>query len=122
MMKNSRSLLFLGRTFLATDRARIDVKKGMISLNICDIEMEFGMDGSKFTLPISNIVTPKDTSPKAAQISNLEPTSKALTAQPAYERCTKPVSIDTTPLSIDTIACPRQMLLHLLAMQEATMQ
>jgi len=62
--------LILNRAFLATSCARIDVKKGRISLNICHVEMEFGMDGSEFSLPISSIATNKDKSPKAAQIFN----------------------------------------------------
>jgi len=55
--------LILGRAFLATAGARIDVKKGRISLNICDLEMEFGMDSSKFTMPISSIASSHETSP-----------------------------------------------------------
>jgi len=61
--------LILGIAFLATPGARIDVKKDRISLNICDVEMEFGMDGSKFIVPIRSIATNKDTSSMAAQIS-----------------------------------------------------
>ena len=45
----------LGRAFLATAGARIDVKRGRISLKVCDLEMEFGMDGSEFPKPISSI-------------------------------------------------------------------
>jgi len=53
--------LILGRASLATAGARIDVKKGRISLNICDVEMEFGMDGSEYKLLVSSIATNKDT-------------------------------------------------------------
>ncbi|OAO89396.1 hypothetical protein AXX17_ATUG01050 [Arabidopsis thaliana] len=61
--------LILGIAFLATPGARIDVKKDRISLNICDVEMEFGMDGSEFIVHIRSIPTNKDTSSMAAQIS-----------------------------------------------------
>lgn len=73
--------LILDRAFLPKLGGRIDVKKGMISLNICDVEMEFGMDGSESTLPISNIAINKDKPPKAAPISTPEPTKKLVTTQ-----------------------------------------
>ncbi|KAG7548233.1 hypothetical protein ISN44_As12g034320 [Arabidopsis suecica] len=89
--------LIFGRAFLAKAGARIDVKKGRISLNICDEEMEFGMDGSEYTVPISSIATSKDTSPQAAQTSPPAPTTETPTAQPADESCREPVSIETKP-------------------------
>ena len=65
-----KNRLILGRAFLATASVRIDVKRGRISLNICDLELEFGMDGSEFTLPISvYIAFSKDISPHTAQNS-----------------------------------------------------
>jgi len=42
------------------------VKRGKIFLNICDLEMEFGMDGTEFIRPISSIASTQDTSPPTA--------------------------------------------------------
>ena len=89
--------LIPGRAFIATTGARIDVKRGRISLNICDLEMKFGMDCSVFTLPISSIASSKDTSLQAAQNPSTEPTTELPTAQLANESCRATVSIDTTP-------------------------
>jgi len=61
--KEPKDPLILGRAFLTTAGARIDVKRGKISLNICDLEMEFGMDGSEITRAISSIASSHDTSP-----------------------------------------------------------
>ncbi|KAG7572511.1 hypothetical protein ISN44_As09g008740 [Arabidopsis suecica] len=36
----------LGRAFLATAGAKIDVKKGQISLDVCDVQMKFDLKGS----------------------------------------------------------------------------
>ena len=87
----------LGRAFLATASGKIDVKKGRISFNICNVEMKFGMDGSEFTLPINSIATNKDTPPKDAPPSPPKPTTEVLTAQRAVESCRESVSIYTTP-------------------------
>ena len=89
--------LIPGRAFIATTGARIDVKRGRISLNIYDLEMEFGIDGSKFTVPISSIATNKATSPQTTQTSPLEPTTTLPSAQSANESCRVSMSIDTTP-------------------------
>ena len=78
--KELKDPLILGRAFLAIAGARIEVKKGRISLHICDKEMELGMDGSEFTSPISSIATNKDKSSLAAQTSLLEPTTETPTA------------------------------------------
>ena len=95
--KEPKDPIILGRALLATADARIDVKKGKISLNVCDLEMEFGMDGSEFTLPISSIAISKDKSHMAAQTSPQEPTTEVRTAQHANESCRATMSIDTTP-------------------------
>jgi len=47
--KEPKDPLILGRAFIATAGGRIDVKGGRISLKVCDLETEFGMDGSEFT-------------------------------------------------------------------------
>ena len=64
--KESKDLLIGGRAFLATAGARIDVKRD-ISLKICDLEMEFGMDGSEFTKPISSMASSTNTTPENVQ-------------------------------------------------------
>ncbi|OAP11060.1 hypothetical protein AXX17_AT2G06440 [Arabidopsis thaliana] len=61
--KEPKDPLILGRAFLTTAGARIDMKRGKISLNICDLKMEFGMDGSEITRAISSIASSHDTSP-----------------------------------------------------------
>jgi len=96
--KELKDPLILGRAFVATAGAKIDVKNGRISLNICYVEMEFCVDGSESTLPISSIATNKDKPPKAALISTPKPTKEAVTAQLTNERCKEAVSIDTTLL------------------------
>ena len=58
--------LIPGRAFIATTGARIDVKRGRISLKVCDLEMEFGIDGSAFTKPIISIASSTYTSPQTA--------------------------------------------------------
>ena len=57
----------LGRAFLATAGARIDVKRGTVSLNICDLEMELGRDGTKLIRLISSMISTQDTPPQTAQ-------------------------------------------------------
>jgi len=64
--KEPKDPLLLGRAFLATAGARIDVKRGRISLKVCDLEMEFGIDGSAFTKPIISIASSTYTSPQTA--------------------------------------------------------
>jgi len=59
--KEPKDPLILRRAFLATAGARFDVKRGRISLKVCDLEMEFGMDGSELTKPISNIASSTNT-------------------------------------------------------------
>jgi len=51
--KEPKDPLILGRAFLATIGTRFDVKRERISLKVCNLEMEFGMDGSELTKPIS---------------------------------------------------------------------
>ena len=65
--KEPKDPLILGRAFLATTGARFDVKKERISLKVCDLEMEFGMDGSELTKPISCIASSTDTPPQTAE-------------------------------------------------------
>jgi len=61
--KDPKDPLILGRAFIATAGARIDVKRGRISLKGCHLEMEFGMNGSEFTKTISSIASSTDTPP-----------------------------------------------------------
>ena len=65
--KEPKDPLILGRAFLATGGARIDVKRGRISLKVWDLEMEFSMDCSALTKPISSIASSTDTPPLTAQ-------------------------------------------------------
>jgi len=71
--KEPKDPLILGRALLATAGVRIDVKRGKISLTICDLEMEFGMDGTEFIRPISSIASTQDTSPPTALNPQTEP-------------------------------------------------
>jgi len=64
--KEPKDPLILGRAFLATAGTRIDVKRCRISLKVCDLEMEFGMDGSEFTKTISRIASSTHTPPQTA--------------------------------------------------------
>jgi len=61
--KEPKDPLILGRAFLPTAGARFDVKRGRISLKVCDSEMKFGMVGSELTKPISCIASSIDTPP-----------------------------------------------------------
>jgi len=61
--KEPKDPLILGRAFLATAGAKFDVKRGRIYLKVCDSEMEFGMDGSELTKPISCIASKTHTPP-----------------------------------------------------------
>jgi len=65
--KEPKDPLILGRAFLATAGARFNVKRVRISLKVCDLEMEFGMDGSELTKPISCIASSTDTPPQTAE-------------------------------------------------------
>jgi len=65
--KEPKDPLILGRAFLATAGARFNVKRVRISLKVCDLEMEFGMDGSELTKPISCIASSIDTPPQTAE-------------------------------------------------------
>ncbi|KAG7603866.1 putative transposase Ptta/En/Spm plant [Arabidopsis thaliana x Arabidopsis arenosa] len=91
--KEPKDPLMLGRAFLATAGARFDVKRGRISLKVCDLDMEFGMDGSELTKSISSIASSTDTPP---QNPTTEPHTALPSAQLANESCRATVSIDTT--------------------------
>jgi len=91
--KEPKDPLMLGRAFLATAGARFDVKRGRISLKVCDLDMEFGMDGSELTKSISSIASSTDTPP---QNPTTEPQTALPSAQLANESCRATVSIDTT--------------------------
>jgi len=95
--KEPKDPLILGRAFIATAGARIDVKRGRISLKVCDLEMEFGMDCSEFTTTISSIASGTNTPPKTAQNPQTETHTMLLSAQLANESCRATVSIDTIP-------------------------
>jgi len=88
--------LILGRAFLATAGARFDVKRGRIFLKVCDSEMEFGMDSSELTKPISCIASSTDTPPQTDQNPTTEPHTTLHPVQLANESCRATVSIDTT--------------------------
>ncbi|KAG7610747.1 hypothetical protein ISN44_As05g027790 [Arabidopsis suecica] len=94
--KKPKDPLILGRAFLATAGARFDVKRGRISLKVCDLEMEFGMDGSELTKPISCIASSTDTPPQTDQNPTTEPHTTLSFAQLANEICRATVSINTT--------------------------
>ncbi|KAG7530148.1 hypothetical protein ISN44_Un109g000090 [Arabidopsis suecica] len=98
--KEPKDPLILGRAFLAIADARFDVKRRRISLKICDLEMEFGMDGSELTKPISCIASTTDTPPQTAHNPTTEPHTTLLFAQLANESCRATVSIDT-PTPVD---------------------
>ena len=95
--KESKDLLIGGRAFLATAGARIDMKRD-ISLKICDLVMEFGMDGSEFTKPISSMASSTDTTPENVQNPQTEPTTTLHSVQLANESFKASVLIDTHPL------------------------
>jgi len=96
--KEPKDPLILGRLFLATAGARFDVKRGRISLKVCDLEIEFGMDGSELIKPISGIASSTDTLPQTAQNPTTAPHTTLPFAQLANESCRATVSIDTTTL------------------------
>ncbi|KAG7627161.1 hypothetical protein ISN45_At03g034230 [Arabidopsis thaliana x Arabidopsis arenosa] len=98
--KEPKDPLILGRAFLAIADARFDVKRRRISLKICDLEMEFGMDGSELTKPISCIASTTDTPPQTAQNPTTEPHTTLPFAQLTNESCRATVSIDT-PTPVD---------------------
>ncbi|KAG7529793.1 hypothetical protein ISN44_Un120g000060 [Arabidopsis suecica] len=97
----------LGRAFLATAGARIDVKRGTVSLNICDLEMELGRDGTKLIRLISSMISTQDTPPQTAQNPQIEPPKTLLLAQLANGSCRATVSISlheyrSTPVAAHT--------------------
>ena len=94
--KEPKDPLILGRAFLATAGARFDVKRGRISLKVCDSEMEFGMDGSELTKPISCIASSTDRTPQTDQTPTTEPHTTLQPVKLANEICRGTVSIDTT--------------------------
>jgi len=94
--KELKDPLILGRAFLTIASARFDVKRGRISLKVCDLEMKFGMDGSELTKTISSIASSIDTTPQTAQNPTTEPHTTLPSAQLANESCRDTVSINTT--------------------------
>jgi len=94
--KEPKDPLILGRAFLATAGARFDVKRGRISLKVCDSEMEFGMDGSELIKPISCIASSKDTPPQTDQNPTTEPHTTLQHVQLTNDSCRATMSIDTT--------------------------
>jgi len=93
--KEPKDPLILGRAFLVTAGARFDVKRGRISLKVCDSEMEFGMDGSKLTKPISCIASSIGTPPQTDQNPTIEQHTTLQHVQLANESCRATV---TTPV------------------------
>jgi len=94
--KEPKDPLILGRAVLATAGVRFDVKRGRIYLKVCDLEMEFGMDGSELTKPISSIASSTDTPPQTAQNPTTKPHTTLQSALLANESCRATMSINTT--------------------------
>ncbi|KAG7572118.1 hypothetical protein ISN44_As09g005140 [Arabidopsis suecica] len=82
--------LILGRVFLATAGAKIDGKKGQISLDVCDVKMNFDMDGSRTPPTIGGKSFSIESIKESAQ--ELSPTAptEAGTAQPANQHRSTP--------------------------------
>jgi len=73
------------------------VKRGRISLKVCYLEMEFDMDGSALTKPISSIASSIDTPPLTTQNPKTEQHTTLPSAHLANENSRASVSIDTSP-------------------------
>ncbi|KAG7568089.1 Retrotransposon gag domain [Arabidopsis thaliana x Arabidopsis arenosa] len=89
--------LILGRAFLATAGAKIDVKKGQISLDVCDVKMNFDMKGPR-TPPILSgksfsVESTRESAPELQCTTPSEPDSAQLAIQPSADGL---VSTDTT--------------------------
>ncbi|KAG7603847.1 hypothetical protein ISN45_At05g028830 [Arabidopsis thaliana x Arabidopsis arenosa] len=69
-----------------------------IPVKVCDLEMEFGIDGSELTKPTSSIASSTDTPPQNAQNQTTEPYTALPSVQLANESCRATMSIDTTTL------------------------
>jgi len=94
--KELKDPLILGRAFLATAGASFDVKRGRIFLKVCDLEMDFGMDGSELTKPISCIASSTDIPPQTDQNPTTEPHTTLQHVPLTNESCRATVSTDTT--------------------------
>ena len=78
-----------------------------MSLNICDLEMELGRDGTKLIRLISSMISTQDTPPQTAQNPQIEPPKTLLSAQLANGSCRATVSISlheyrSTPVAAHT--------------------
>ena len=115
--KEPKDPVILGIAFLAIADTRFDVKRGRISLKVCDSEMEFGMDGSELTKPISCIASSTDTPPRLIRIPPQSHTHHRAT----HNTFSSPMTVakqlcrsTPLPLSIDTLGFHRQRILHIL--------
>ncbi|KAG7543363.1 hypothetical protein ISN45_Aa07g032810 [Arabidopsis thaliana x Arabidopsis arenosa] len=80
--------LILGRAFLATPGAKIDVKKGQISLDVCDVKLNFDMKGPS---------TPPILSDKSFSVESTRESAQEL-------QCTTPSEPDNAQLAIQPSA------------------
>ncbi|KAG7572428.1 Retrotransposon gag domain [Arabidopsis suecica] len=88
--------LILGRAFFATTGAKIDMKKGHISLDVCDVKMNFDMKGPRTPPILSDKSFSVDSTKDSAQESQSTMPSELENAQLAILPPTDgPVSIDT---------------------------
>ncbi|KAG7583496.1 Retrotransposon gag domain [Arabidopsis suecica] len=88
--------LILGRAFLATAGATIDVKKGQISLDVCDVKMNFDIKGPR-TPPILSdksfsVESTKESAQESQSTTPKEPDNAQLAIQPSIDG---PVLTDT---------------------------
>ncbi|CAE6227187.1 unnamed protein product [Arabidopsis arenosa] len=88
--------LILGRAFLATAGAKIDMKKGQISLDVCDVKMDFDMKGPRTPPILSDKSFSVESTRESAQELQCntpsEPDNAQLAIQPSADG---PVSTDT---------------------------
>ncbi|CAE6126025.1 unnamed protein product [Arabidopsis arenosa] len=88
--------LILGRAFLATAGATIDVKKGQISLDVCDVKMNFDMKGPRTPPILSSKSFSVESTKESAQELQCTTPKEPDTAQLATQHCVDgPVSTDT---------------------------
>ncbi|KAG7548017.1 hypothetical protein ISN44_As12g032250 [Arabidopsis suecica] len=80
--------LILGRAFLATAGAKINVKKGQISLDVCDVKLNFDMKGPR---------TPPILSDKSFSVESTRESAQEL-------QCTTPSEPDNAQLAIQPSA------------------
>ncbi|KAG7559315.1 hypothetical protein ISN45_Aa05g009110 [Arabidopsis thaliana x Arabidopsis arenosa] len=92
----SKDPLILGRAFLATAGAKIDVKKGQISLDGCDVKMNFDMKGPRTPPLLSDksfsVDSTRDFAPESQSTTPSEPDIAQLAIPPSADG---PVSTDT---------------------------